>query len=465
MVAFTPFPAPTGASTRLAQRIVAFGRAGWAVDVLTPKSDTLPHVSRYAGARILRVPMPQHRELVPGVTRPTASSTDAPASQTQRAAAFERAVRRQLQGTDYDAVYLFDAFVGPEVSSSVEGTPVVYEPTHEPGSTVAPELLAEEHVQDQDVLGWCAAIIVPTHDAAKRYITAGARLEKVHVVRHCADLELFGPPPDGRRWRSQPVRIAVAASELQPDELRLITDSLLLLPKSVKVRMTVSAAVMPDMRTSELTASVLGDRLGLRDPVLYDDLPPFYQEADLGLVVSTDPTESGRLQTLAEMMATGLATIVPDVPSMREIARHDREALLVPPGNPEALMQAIKSLATDQARADRMGLAARARAEELLSEHVASRKVVEIVGALLTPPRLGVTQAQDDVADWTPITGPRLRTAASTASTVPGRSSTSAATDETGTFTDQQEEITSPEIALERARAAETAVETNPGRK
>ena len=57
---------------------------------------------------------------------------------------------------------------------------------------------------------------------------------------------------------------------------------------------------------------------------------------------------------LFEYMAGGVPIVASDLPSIKEILRHDENAWLVPPGDPSALAEGINTLLTDQKRAQRL---------------------------------------------------------------------------------------------------------------
>ncbi len=72
--------------------------------------------------------------------------------------------------------------------------------------------------------------------------------------------------------------------------------------------------------------------------------------------------EEGSALVTYEAMACGLPLIVTE--ESGSVARHDREALVIPPDNVDALAAALTALAADPARAGQMGLAARGRVEQ-----------------------------------------------------------------------------------------------------
>ncbi len=53
-------------------------------------------------------------------------------------------------------------------------------------------------------------------------------------------------------------------------------------------------------------------------------------------------------------MASGLPVVATDIPGYREVVRDGEEGLLVPPGDPRALAQAIRRLLTDRPLAERL---------------------------------------------------------------------------------------------------------------
>jgi glycosyltransferase involved in cell wall biosynthesis/ribosomal protein S18 acetylase RimI-like enzyme len=85
----------------------------------------------------------------------------------------------------------------------------------------------------------------------------------------------------------------------------------------------------------------------------------------------------GMPRSAIEAAAMGRPLVLTDIRGCREVARHEREALLVPPRDPDALAGAIVRLAADPALRQRLAVAARDRARERFSEGRVAERVVE----------------------------------------------------------------------------------------
>jgi glycosyltransferase involved in cell wall biosynthesis/peptidoglycan/xylan/chitin deacetylase (PgdA/CDA1 family)/ribosomal protein S18 acetylase RimI-like enzyme len=94
----------------------------------------------------------------------------------------------------------------------------------------------------------------------------------------------------------------------------------------------------------------------------------------------------GMPRSAIEAAAMGRPLLLTDIRGCREVARHEREALLVPPRDPEALAAAILRLAGDPALRERLGAAARDRALERFSEAAVADRVVGAYRGLLNLP-------------------------------------------------------------------------------
>jgi glycosyltransferase involved in cell wall biosynthesis len=76
---------------------------------------------------------------------------------------------------------------------------------------------------------------------------------------------------------------------------------------------------------------------------------------------------------LFEYMASGRPIVASDLPSIREILTHERNALLIAPGNPQALTAAIRRLIEDRALGERIARQALEDAREYTWDRRAAR--------------------------------------------------------------------------------------------
>jgi len=133
----------------------------------------------------------------------------------------------------------------------------------------------------------------------------------------------------------------------------------------------------------------------------------------------------GMPRSAIEAAAMGKALVLTDIRGCREVARHGREALLVPPRDPDALARAVARLAADPGLRERLGTAARRRALERFSEAQVAERVVghyrRLTGApadpgpvVVRPARVGDAAAMarlhaDGMPDaFLPTLGPRF---------------------------------------------------------
>jgi phosphatidyl-myo-inositol alpha-mannosyltransferase len=78
---------------------------------------------------------------------------------------------------------------------------------------------------------------------------------------------------------------------------------------------------------------------------------------------------------LLEAMAAGTTLVASDIDGYRDVARHDREALLVKPGDVNELAAALRTVLDQEPRRDSLVAAGRVRADEFSMEQLAQRFV------------------------------------------------------------------------------------------
>jgi glycosyltransferase involved in cell wall biosynthesis len=130
---------------------------------------------------------------------------------------------------------------------------------------------------------------------------------------------------------------------------------------------------------------LLADQLGHSDTVVFagsrDDVPTLLTGFD---VFAMSSRAEGLPLALMEAMASGLPSVVTPVGGIPEIVEDGVEGLVVPPGDPAMLAEALGLLARDPALRMRLGTAARARARSF-DVAAAQRRIEEIYDRLLVP--------------------------------------------------------------------------------
>ena len=96
-------------------------------------------------------------------------------------------------------------------------------------------------------------------------------------------------------------------------------------------------------------------------PVTREELPRYYASADVFCSPATGQESFGIV--LLEAMATRTAVVASDIPGYRTIVEHDRNGVLVPPRDVDALARMIVDLARDDARRTRLAREGRRTAE------------------------------------------------------------------------------------------------------
>ncbi len=110
--------------------------------------------------------------------------------------------------------------------------------------------------------------------------------------------------------------------------------------------------------------------------VEYDRLPSELHRAGCALGIFGTGAKAARVipNKAFQAIACGTPLITADTPAARELLTDGQDALLVPPGNPEALAQAVRRLAGDPALGVDIGAGGRATYEARASELVLGKR-------------------------------------------------------------------------------------------
>jgi glycosyltransferase involved in cell wall biosynthesis len=167
----------------------------------------------------------------------------------------------------------------------------------------------------------------------------------------------FGVPEDAF--------VLVAAGRLAPSKrFDLATELLHRLSELGVVAHLVLVGRGPEGDRLEALAAELGvtERVHRTGQLLGDDLARAFAAADV--LVSTSDYEGFGL-TLIEAMASGLPVVAMAVGGVTDIVQHGSTGYLVPPGDVDGFVRHLVDLSSSRPARERLGVAARSRAEEV----------------------------------------------------------------------------------------------------
>jgi glycosyltransferase involved in cell wall biosynthesis len=187
------------------------------------------------------------------------------------------------------------------------------------------------------------------------------------VPSHRIDL-IRGSGVDLARFRRQPLPtgtptvLLVARMLVDKGVVEFLDAAELLLERGVQARFVLVGGVDAHNPASLSEHYIAGRQRG-------SDIEWLGQRRDVAdllrssTIVCLPSYHEGLPKVLLEAAATGRPMVATDIPGCREVVVHDVTGLLVPVREVEALADAIQSLLEDPARCERLGAAARAKAE------------------------------------------------------------------------------------------------------
>jgi len=144
-----------------------------------------------------------------------------------------------------------------------------------------------------------------------------------------------------------------------------------------------AAVLCPEIEFHVVGSGQLDDVLAARpenvrcDPWIdYQKLPDLYRSAGCALGIFGTSEKAARVipNKAFHALATETPLITADTPASRELLEHERDALLVPPGDPAALAAAVHRLAVDAVLRDRIAARGRETYESHATEEVLGQR-------------------------------------------------------------------------------------------
>jgi glycosyltransferase involved in cell wall biosynthesis len=311
------------------------------VDVLVVREPEQAHVERLGGARVLRVPVVEE-------------------GLRERVESFRRALRRQIEGAEYDVVHFRDGWSGSLVLEMREqhGYQTVYDAARAP--LAEPPLMdlalsSEQTRNEEACLMQADHVLVPTELAQAHVLRL--RSKGVHVVPPGVDVDLF----DWAEPSPGPPTVLYAGAVEAGRGLRVLFRAMAAVAEVTEARLVIAGRI-----TSATAASLasdaadlgLQDRLELRGEVAHEAMPELIAEATVCIApaaveVSAQPMALFPTKIL-EFMACRRAVIAPRRGSAGMLIEHGVTGLLFQPGDVADLAHKLVSLLHDTEGRQRM---------------------------------------------------------------------------------------------------------------
>lgn len=193
---------------------------------------------------------------------------------------------------------------------------------------------------------------------------------RVALAYHGLDLERFPDPPALRPPRdgsdpSDPVRILSVGRAVAKKGFADLLTALAALPADLHWRFVhVGGGELLKALKARAAETGIAGKVAFVGPKPQPDVIALLREADLFVLPARrapSGDQDGLPNVLMEAASQDLAILATDFAGVPEFVRHEREGHLVPPGDWEALSNALNLLARDPQRRARLGAAAHAR--------------------------------------------------------------------------------------------------------
>ncbi|MFI5177431.1 MAG: glycosyltransferase family 4 protein [Vicinamibacterales bacterium] len=189
------------------------------------------------------------------------------------------------------------------------------------------------------------------------------------MIRFAVDELHTDPGPSGAPARTAGPPVAAYAGHLYPWKgVDVFVRALALTPNINGLIIGGHPGEADRARIDALIASLhLSGRVTITGLVPPQEVVPRLTAADVLVLPNAASTISERYTSplkLFEYLTLGRPIVASDLPAIREVLTDGRTALLVPPGNPQALAKALTRVVADRALSDALGAAARALAPD-----------------------------------------------------------------------------------------------------
>ena len=334
------------------------------VDLLVAREGEQAYVERQGSVRVLRVPMHE---------------TD-PHLQVQ---SFQRALKRQLDGADYDVVHCRDGWSAMTVLEARErmGYRVVYDLARSPlGESTGAADLDAQAVRDEEVcLAEADLVLAPTPHAVKALLARGLPPERVVLSPAGVDIDRF----DWEEASKPGIPRILYLGSIDPGRgVRVLVRAMATIVQERDARLVLAGAMEPrfDSVLREAIRELgLQSKIEVLEPIDHEQLPALLASATVCVAPGAadfSPNPMALYPTkILEYMACRRAIVAPRRQTIEYLVEDGREALLFEPGDPVDLARKVLRLLNDPLLRDRLAGGAYERVRRELSASSARRAI------------------------------------------------------------------------------------------
>lgn len=331
LTGFCAVPGPRRAGVQMRHVIRAL-TPHHSVDLLVSREGEQAYVERQGSVRVLRVPTHE-------------------ADLRAQIQAFQRALRRQLEGADYDVVHCRDSWSCMPVLEA-KGRfdyAVVYDLTRSPlGETTGDAELDAQYGRDEEACLLAADQILAPTVAAVKSLQGRGKPERVVLSPPGVDIDRFD-------WDDAPKgttpRILYVGSIDPGRGLRVLVRAMAAIVREVDARLVIAGSFAPTFEHS-LRDSIrelgLVDKIELLGPIDHDQLPALIATSTVCVVpAAADLTPNPTVvypTKLLEYMACKRPMVAPRRDTVAQVVENNREVLLFEPGDPIDLARKVLRL-------------------------------------------------------------------------------------------------------------------------
>lgn len=341
LTGFCAVPGPRRAGVQL-RHVIRSLTPLHSVDLLVVREGDQAYVERQGSVRVLRVPT-QEADL---------------RSQIQ---SFQRALKRQLDGADYDVVHCRDSWSGiPVLEARARlGYAMVYDLARSPlGETTTEPELDAQYARDEEACLLAADLVLAPTSAAVKALQSRGKPERVVFSPPGVDIDRFDwevPPTGG------PPRILYVGSIDPGRGVRVLVRAMAAVVREIDARLVLAGSMAPRFEQplrDGIRELGLGDKVEVLAPVDHDQLPALLATATVCVVpAASDLTPSPTVvfpTKILEYMACRRAIVAPRRETLAQVVENNREALLFEPGDPIDLARKVLRLIGEPLLRDRL---------------------------------------------------------------------------------------------------------------